>query len=140
MLVAIHHHSCFEPLTLLVDLPDVQHSAPFKLHAPHVESDCVESLVCRGIDISCQTKGVAVTLIDFTLSRLEPAPGQIAFSDLSTDPELFQGPKGDPQVEYANHLAIATSDLQIIPPGMPVCGTVSELNESWLSCVILAPL
>ncbi len=42
--------------------------------------------------------GVAVTLIDFTLSRLNTLTGETAFLDLSADPELFQGPKGDCQV------------------------------------------
>lgn len=73
--------------------------------------DCI-TLICRGVEITCQTKGVALTLIDFTLSRLETASGQIAFSDLSTDPELFQGPKGDPQVKPADSLNTAASDLQ----------------------------
>ena len=65
----------------------------------------------RGVDIICQTKGVLVTLIDFTLSRLETAPGQVAFSDMSTDVELFQGPKGDPQVTLIqNRLHLARSN------------------------------
>ncbi|KAK9844834.1 hypothetical protein WJX74_007444 [Apatococcus lobatus] len=62
----------------------------------------------RGVDVICQTKGVEVTLIDFTLSRLDAAPDKIAFSDLSTDPELFQGPKGDPQAETYRRMQAAT--------------------------------
>ncbi len=41
--------------------------------------------------------GVAVTLIDFTLSRLVTPDGATAFCDLEADPELFAGPKGDCQ-------------------------------------------
>lgn len=63
----------------------------------------------RGVDVRCATAGVAVTLIDFTLSRLDtdvgggheggaPGASQTAFFDLESDPELFQGPKGDCQV------------------------------------------
>lgn len=39
-----------------------------------------------------------MTLIDFTLSRLTMPSGAVAFCDLSADPELFAGPKGDCQV------------------------------------------
>ena len=45
-----------------------------------------------------QTAGLRLTLIDFTLSRLATGSGAIAFCDLSADPELFNGPKGDCQV------------------------------------------
>ena len=44
-----------------------------------------------------KTDGVLVTLIDFTLSRLITSDGDTAFSDLSADPDLFKGPKGDCQ-------------------------------------------
>jgi hypothetical protein len=41
---------------------------------------------------------VLATLIDFTASRLQTPGGDVAFCDLSADPELFQGPKGNCQV------------------------------------------
>jgi len=44
------------------------------------------------------THGMAVTLIDFTLSRLRTGTGEVAFCDLGADPDLFKGPKGDCQV------------------------------------------
>lgn len=69
-----------------------------------------------------------MTLIDFTLSRLERASGQIAFSDLSTDPELFQGPKGDPQVEHMHFDGIAASNLQRVPCACAVCNPVEALD------------
>ena len=47
-----------------------------------------------------KTGGLAVTLIDFTLSRLTMPSGAVAFCDLSADPELFAGPKGDCQVMH----------------------------------------
>lgn len=47
-----------------------------------------------------------MTLIDFTLSRLQTASGGIAFCNLTADPELFNGPKGDCQVRrHAAHAA-----------------------------------
>ena len=52
---------------------------------------------CRGVDIEAAAEGVAVTLIDFTLSRLVTRDGATAFCDLEADPELFNGPKGDCQ-------------------------------------------
>ena len=51
----------------------------------------------RGVDVEVAAEGVAVTLIDFTLSRLVTPDGTIAFCDLEADPELFNGPKGDCQ-------------------------------------------
>ena len=52
----------------------------------------------RGVDTKAKTGGLAVTLIDFTLSRVTMPGGAVAFCDLSADPELFAGPKGDCQV------------------------------------------
>ena len=53
---------------------------------------------CRRVDIEVETAGVEVTLIDFTLSRLRSADGAGAFCDLSADPALFKGKRGDCQV------------------------------------------
>lgn len=55
---------------------------------------------CRGIDVSVEALGLRVTLIDFTLSRLLTSEGDVAFCDLSADPALFNGPKGDAQVRW----------------------------------------
>ena len=52
----------------------------------------------RDVDITVESAGVRVTLIDFTLSRLCTPEGEVAFCDLAADPELFNGPKGDAQV------------------------------------------
>ena len=56
------------------------------------------------VDICVDTSGVKVTLIDFTLSRLakDGAPGaksSVVYYDLSLDPEIFNGPKGDLQAD-----------------------------------------
>ena len=58
-------------------------------------------LCCRGVDTKAKTGGLAVTLIDFTLSRVTMPGGAVAFCDLSADPELFAGPKGDCQVCFS---------------------------------------
>ena len=57
-------------------------------------------IVDRGVDVAVECGGLAVTLIDFTLSRLRTAAGDVAFCDLAADPELFAGPKGDCQVGF----------------------------------------
>lgn len=62
----------------------------------------------RGVDITVKTAGVKVTLIDFTLSRLIGPENQVAFCDLSADPEIFNGPKGDPQAETYRRMMKAT--------------------------------
>ncbi|KAK9813057.1 hypothetical protein WJX72_008207 [[Myrmecia] bisecta] len=64
----------------------------------------------RDTSIEMADAGVAVTLIDFTLSRLNTVTGEVAFLDLSADPELFQGPKGDCQAETYRRMKKATKD------------------------------
>ena len=61
---------------------------------------CSASACCvrRGCELSAQSAGVTVTLIDFTLSRLLTAGGEAVFCNLAADPEIFKGPKGDVQV------------------------------------------
>ncbi len=51
-----------------------------------------------GEDLKVASGGVQVSLIDFTASRLVALDGQLAFCDLSLDPEVFEGPEGVVQV------------------------------------------
>ena len=55
-----------------------------------------------------QTHGVEVTIIDFTLSRLTAASGQVHSCDLSADPALFQGRRGDCQVCMTPNVKVET--------------------------------
>lgn len=65
----------------------------------------------RGMDVSVRTEGVLATLIDFTASRLQTPGGDVAFCDLSADPELFQGPKGNCQADtYRRMLRLTRGD------------------------------
>ena len=64
----------------------------------------------RDVDIVVEAAGVRVTLIDFTLSRLVTADGEVAYCDLAADPALFQGPKGDVQAETYRRMQRATQD------------------------------
>lgn len=54
----------------------------------------------RGVRLLAATEGLAVTLIDFTLSRLTPSDrAGVAFCNLEDDPDIFKGPKGECQFE-----------------------------------------
>lgn len=78
----------------------------------------------RGLGISAASAGVTCTLIDFTLSRLAAAQGAVAFCDLSADPELFAGPRGDPQAEaYRRMKKLTRGDWQAYTPAT---------NAAWL--------
>ena len=60
------------------------------------------------MDITVARKGLEIAIIDFTLSRLQSAAGEVAFCDLNADPELFMGPKGDVQAETYRRMKKAT--------------------------------
>lgn len=56
------------------------------------------TVTLQGKKICARTFGLSVSIIDFTLSRINTGDA-ILFLDLSEDPELFKGPKGDKQAE-----------------------------------------
>lgn len=77
----------------------------------------------NGVRLSFPTRGVDVSVIDFTLSRLDMPPGHDhpddttgdanvanvpVFCDLDADPELFKGPEGHCQSETYRRMAAAT--------------------------------
>jgi serine/threonine-protein kinase haspin len=62
----------------------------------------------RGVELEVATGGVAVCLIDFTLSRLVTVTGEVAFCDLAADPELFKGPRASVQAETYRRMKKAT--------------------------------
>ncbi|EFJ46335.1 hypothetical protein VOLCADRAFT_93165 [Volvox carteri f. nagariensis] len=53
----------------------------------------------RGRNLRVASCGVATTIIDFTNSRLEARDGLLVFCDLSRDPAVFEGTKGDVQFD-----------------------------------------
>lgn len=70
-----------------------------RVYTLHVQVDTPSLLVVASyLPHASHPQGVLVTLIDFTASRLQTPSGDVAFCDLSADPELFQGPKGNCQV------------------------------------------
>jgi len=56
------------------------------------------TVTLQGKKICARTFGLSVSIIDFTLSRINTGDA-ILFFDLSKDPDLFKGPKGDKQAE-----------------------------------------
>ncbi|XP_078443477.1 protein kinase superfamily protein isoform X2 [Wolffia australiana] len=65
--------------------------------------------VLRGKKMRIKSSGLAVSIIDFTLSRIKTGEA-ILFLDLSSDPALFEGPKGDRQAETYRKMREVTED------------------------------
>ncbi|KAK2634612.1 hypothetical protein Ddye_029404 [Dipteronia dyeriana] len=57
-----------------------------------------QHFILEGKHMFVKTFGVSISIIDFTLSRINTGE-DILFLDLSSDPYLFKGPKGDKQSE-----------------------------------------
>ncbi|WVZ04839.1 hypothetical protein V8G54_018185 [Vigna mungo] len=56
-----------------------------------------------------KTYGLIISIIDFTLSRINTGD-RILYLDLSSDPDLFKGPKGDKQSETYRKMKEVTED------------------------------
>ncbi|PON69588.1 Serine/threonine protein kinase [Parasponia andersonii] len=63
----------------------------------------------EGKKMFVRTFGLLVSIIDFTLSRINTGE-DILFLDLSSDPYLFKGPKGDKQSETYRKMKEVTED------------------------------
>ncbi|XP_031486957.1 serine/threonine-protein kinase haspin homolog isoform X2 [Nymphaea colorata] len=61
-------------------------------------SDETVEFVFKGQQLHARTFGLSISIIDFTLSRMNNG-NSILFMDLASDPALFEGPKGDKQSE-----------------------------------------
>ncbi|KAK7337651.1 hypothetical protein VNO77_18236 [Canavalia gladiata] len=62
-----------------------------------------------GRNMSVKTYGLMISVIDFTLSRINTGD-RILYLDLSSDPDLFKGPKGDKQSETYRKMKDVTED------------------------------
>ena len=71
----------------------------------------------NGVDVTVDTAGLEVSIIDFTLSRLDGGDGggdededesAAVFCDLNADPELFAGPEGHCQSDTYRKMRDAT--------------------------------
>ncbi|KAF5454243.1 hypothetical protein F2P56_023922 [Juglans regia] len=65
--------------------------------------------ILEGKHISVRTFGLLISIIDFTLSRINTGE-EILFLDLASDPDLFNGPKGDRQSETYRKMKELTDD------------------------------
>ncbi|KAH9610413.1 hypothetical protein KSS87_008047 [Heliosperma pusillum] len=81
----------------------------------------------EGKTSSIRTHGLVVSIIDFTLSRINTGH-TILYLDLSTDPELFEGPKGDKQSETYRKMREVTDDCWD--------GSVPKTNVLWLQYLV----
>ncbi|CAK8544548.1 unnamed protein product [Lathyrus sativus] len=62
-----------------------------------------------GKNLLVETYGLMISIIDFTLSRMNTGDS-ILYLDLSSDPDLFKGPKGDKQSETYRKMKEVTED------------------------------
>nr|GMD09325.1 serine/threonine-protein kinase haspin homolog [Ipomoea batatas] len=66
--------------------------------------------ILEGRQIHVRTFGLLISIIDFTLSRMNTGE-DVLYLDLSSDPELFEGPKGDKQSETYRKMREVTGEF-----------------------------
>ncbi|KAL6552327.1 hypothetical protein OROHE_007691 [Orobanche hederae] len=65
--------------------------------------------ILEGRKLQVKTFGLLISIIDFTLARINTGE-DILFLDLSSDPELFEGPKGDKQADTYRKMRDVTDE------------------------------
>uniref|UniRef100_A0A7N0TF46 non-specific serine/threonine protein kinase n=1 Tax=Kalanchoe fedtschenkoi TaxID=63787 RepID=A0A7N0TF46_KALFE len=90
------------------------------------ESETLQ-FVLEGRQFLVPTYGLHVSIIDFTLSRINTGE-DILFLDLSSAPELFEGPKGDKQADTYRKMKEVTGDCWE--------GSYPKTNVLWLQYVV----
>jgi serine/threonine-protein kinase haspin len=83
-----------------------------------------------GVDILVEAAGVRASLIDFSASRLIAEDGSLAFGDLSQDPEIFEGPKGQVQFDTYRYMAALTGGDWAAPTPGTNCLWMAYLAET----------
>ncbi|KAI3509046.1 hypothetical protein L1887_24070 [Cichorium endivia] len=83
--------------------------------------------ILDGKKMHVKTYGLVASIIDFTLSRMNTGE-DILFLDLSLDPALFEGPKGDEQSETYRKMKEATEDCWE--------GSFPKTNVLWLQYLV----
>nr|CAN65736.1 hypothetical protein VITISV_037752 [Vitis vinifera] len=81
----------------------------------------------EGKNMFVKTFGLSISIIDFTLSRINTGEA-ILFLDLSSDPELFKGPKGDKQSNTYRKMKEITEDFWE--------GSFPKTNVLWLQYLV----
>ncbi|XP_061944895.1 serine/threonine-protein kinase haspin homolog [Populus nigra] len=79
--------------------------------------------ILEGKKMIFRTSGLLISIIDFTLSRINTGQ-DILFLDLTSDPYLFKGPKGDRQAETYRKMKEVTGDFWE--------GSFPKTNVLWL--------
>ncbi|KAH9322248.1 hypothetical protein KI387_016887, partial [Taxus chinensis] len=83
--------------------------------------------ILQGKRMKAQSFGLTIAIIDFTLSRINTG-NQVLYLDLSTDPGLFEGPKGDSQAEtYRKMLNVTRGNWE---------GRYPKTNSLWLHYLV----
>ncbi|KAJ0079532.1 hypothetical protein Patl1_23904 [Pistacia atlantica] len=83
--------------------------------------------ILEGKHMFIRTFGMSISIIDFTLSRMNTGE-DILFLDLSSDPYLFKGPKGDRQSETYRKMKEVTEDCWE--------GSFPRTNVLWLQYLV----
>ncbi|OVA16664.1 Protein kinase domain [Macleaya cordata] len=83
--------------------------------------------ILEGRQMLARTFGLSISIIDFTLSRINTGEA-IYFLDLSSDPELFKGPKGDKQSETYRKMKEVTEECWE--------GSFPRTNVLWLQYLV----
>lgn len=81
----------------------------------------------QGKQIFVRTYGLLISIIDFTLSRLN-AGETILFFDLTMDPAIFEGPKGDKQSDTYRKMKDVTEECWE--------GSFPKTNVLWLQYLV----
>nr|XP_027114938.1 serine/threonine-protein kinase haspin homolog isoform X2 [Coffea arabica] len=85
------------------------------------------SFTLEGRKVNVRTYGLLISIIDFTLSRINTGE-DILFLDLSLDPEIFEGPKGDKQFDTYRKMKEVTDECWQ--------GSFPKTNVLWLQYLV----
>lgn len=83
--------------------------------------------ILEGKKLLVKTFGLLISIIDFTLSRINTGE-DILFLDLSSDPELFEGPKRDKQADTYRKMRDVTDECWE--------GSFPKTNVLWLQYLV----
>ncbi|KAK3017003.1 hypothetical protein RJ639_006569 [Escallonia herrerae] len=83
--------------------------------------------ILKGEKIYVKTFGLVISIIDFTLSRINTGE-DILFLDLSLDPAIFEGPKGDKQSDTYRKMREVTEECWE--------GSFPKTNVLWLQYLV----
>ncbi|CAH8337010.1 unnamed protein product [Eruca vesicaria subsp. sativa] len=95
----------------------------------HSSNSSTLPFTVEGKQVSIKTFGVQISLIDFTLSRINTSE-KILFLDLTADPYLFKGTKGDKESETYRKMKAVTKDSWE--------GHFSRTNVLWLIYLVIS--